>query len=184
MIISISYSTLFIFISILWAISRIFLWLRSKCVNWVRELQLLPVYICIIVIARFVFFPFEKVDGQIQPLIFDAESIWPLSINLQPFAYLFDYALLSEAMRNLIGNILMFVPVGIVFPIVYRSLDTHSKAIGAGICFSLAIELLQLPFSDRVSDIDDLILNTLGYTIGYIIFLGITNFARRYTHKQ
>ena len=32
-----------------------------------------------------------------------------------------------------------FVPVGIVFMIVYKKLDTHIKVIAAGIGFSLAI---------------------------------------------
>ena len=35
---------------------------------------------------------------------------------------------------------------------------------------SLAIEILQLPFFDRISDIDDLILNALGYSMGYGIW--------------
>ncbi|MBR5859317.1 MAG: VanZ family protein, partial [Clostridia bacterium] len=41
-------------------------------------------------------------------------------------------------------------------------------AAGAGV--SLLIEILQLPFYDRVSDIDDLLLNTLGFAIGYGIY--------------
>ena len=65
----------------------------------------------------------------------------------------------------------MFVPVGIVYPIVYKKLNTHVKVIAAGIGFSLAIELLQLLFFDRVSDVDDLILNSLGYLLGYLIYL-------------
>lgn len=60
-------------------------------------------------------------------------------------------------------------------PIVYKELNTHAKAIVAGVCFSLCIEILQLPFFDRVSDIDDLIPNSLGYLIGYGIYLLIKN---------
>ena len=72
----------------------------------------------------------------------------------------------------------MFVPVGIVFPIVYKNLNTHIKVIVAGVGFSLIIEILQLPFYDRVSDIDDLILNSSGYILGYFSYLlvkGIKN---------
>ena len=36
---------------------------------------------------------------------------------------------------------------------------------------SLAIEIIQLPFYDRVTDIDDLILNALGFAMGYGLFL-------------
>jgi glycopeptide antibiotics resistance protein len=65
----------------------------------------------------------------------------------------------------------MFIPLGIVWPSVYKNLNTHLKVICAGIGFSLFIEILQLPFYDRVSDIDDLLLNSLGFIIGYSLYL-------------
>ncbi|MBE6669357.1 MAG: VanZ family protein [Ruminococcaceae bacterium] len=169
--IRISYGAMILAVSIIWCMIRVIVALRNKRVNVVRELQLLLVYVCIVVIIRFTFCPFETVDGKIQPLLFDSERILPLRINLIPFVYLFDYETVREIMLNLLGNSLMFVPVGIVYPIVYKKLNTHVKVIAAGIGFSLAIELLQLPFFDRVSDVDDLILNSLGYLLGYLIYL-------------
>ena len=65
----------------------------------------------------------------------------------------------------------MFIPIGIIWPAVFRKLDTHRKIIAAGVGFSLCIEILQLPFFDRVTDIDDLILNSLGFLMGYGIYL-------------
>ena len=65
----------------------------------------------------------------------------------------------------------MFIPLGIVWPSVYKGLDTHKKVISAGVGVSLCIEILQLPFYDRVSDIDDLLLNSLGFIIGYLLYL-------------
>ena len=41
------------------------------------------------------------------------------------------------------------------------------KTVAAGALISLCIEILQLPFPSRASDIDDLILNTLGTAVGY-----------------
>lgn len=169
--IQISYGAMILAVSIIWCMIRVIVALCNKRVDVVRELQLLLVYVCIVVIIRFTFCPFETVDGKIQPLLFDAERILPLRINLIPFVYLFDYETVREIMLNLLGNSLMFVPVGIVYPIVYKKLNTHVKVIAAGIGFSLAIELLQLPFFDRVSDVDDLILNSLGYVLGYLIYL-------------
>lgn len=169
--IQISYGAMILAVSIIWCMIRVIVALCNKRVDVVRELQLLLVYVCIVVIIRFTFCPFETVDGKIQPLLFDAERILPLRINLIPFVYLFDYETVREIMLNLLGNSLMFVPVGIVYPIVYKKLNTHVKVIAAGIGFSLAIELLQLLFFDRVSDVDDLILNSLGYLLGYLIYL-------------
>ena len=89
------------------------------------------------------------------------------------FVNLFEYDKMRDAIINFIGNTAMFIPVGIVWPIVFRELDSHWKIIFAGIGFPLLIEILQLPFYDRVSDIDDLILNTVGYLMGYGIYLVI-----------
>ena len=173
----IEYSTMFFFISILWLINRI-LCNRKRQVSWKREAQLMLVYICIIVIVRFTFFPFGKVDGKVQPLLFYPNNWFPFRINLRPFVYLFDYPTLREILLNFIGNYAMFIPVGMVWPYVFRELDKPWKAVLAGVAFSLVIEILQLPFYDRVSDIDDLILNSLGYFTGYGIYLLIKRIRR------
>lgn len=169
--ISISYLQMFLGISILWILVRGVCCIRSKGFDWKREAALLLVYICIVVVVRFTFCPFGKVNGQIQPLLFDAGRVFPVKLNLKPFVYLFDYPDMREALLNLIGNTAMFLPLGIVWPSVFRKLDTHGKVIAAGFCTSLCIEILQLPFYDRTSDIDDLILNTAGFVIGYGIYL-------------
>ena len=107
----------------------------------------------------------------IQPLVLDFDKIVPLRLNFVPFVNAFDYPTKKEIVLNLVGNTAMFIPLGIVWPVVFKKLDTHLKVIGAGAGFSLIIEILQLPFFDRVSDIDDLILNSVGFIIGYGIYL-------------
>ena len=171
--IEISYAFMIILISVLWLVVRTVVWTKQKHIDWKRELQLLLVYICIIVVTRFTFCPFGKVDGKIQPLVFYKDNWFPFRINLLPFVYLFDYPTLNEALLNLIGNTAMFIPLGIVWPSVFKKLDTPAKVIAAGVGFSFCIEILQLPFYDRVSDVDDLILNSLGYMIGYGIYAGV-----------
>lgn len=158
-------------ITLLWILVRAIVCLCQGRIRWKRELQLMLVYICIMVVTRFTFFPFSKVDGQVQPLLFDPAKIFPPRINLLPIVYLFDYPVFREALINFIGNTAMFLPLGIVWPSVFPQLDTHKKVIAAGVGYSLLIEILQLPFFDRVSDIDDLILNSLGFLIGYGIYL-------------
>lgn len=166
--IQISYPLLLSVISILWIAVRCGVTARAGAFRRKREAQLLLVYICIIVVVRFTFFPFSKINGKIQPLVFDPVQVWPFRINLLPFVHLMDYPERREALLNLIGNTAMFIPLGIVWPTVFKKLDSHQKVIAAGIGFSLCIEILQLPFYDRVSDIDDLILNSLGFVLGYL----------------
>ena len=177
--IAISYSAALALISVLWIGVRFFHWCRDRKISLKRELELLLVYICLIVVARFTFFPFSKVNGQIQPLLFDPTAIFPPRINLIPFVNLLDYEIRREALINVIGNTAMFIPIGIIWPSVFRKLDTAAKIIAAGAGFSLFIEILQLPFFDRVSDVDDLILNSLGFLLGY----GIWRMVRAIFHK-
>ncbi len=186
--IEISYGAMVIAITAAWLAVRAVVWIKNRAIDWKRELMLMLVYICFIVVARFTFCPMEKIDGRLQPLIFDAQNAFPFRINLVPFVNLMDYTERRDAIINFIGNTAMFIPVGIIWPVVYRRLDTHLKVIAAGIGFSLFVELLQLPFFDRVTDIDDLLLNSLGFVTGYGIYLlarGVCNFClRKYGGKK
>ena len=168
---SISYFQMVLGITTIWVLVRALCCIRAKRFDLKREAALLLVYICIVVVVRFTFCPFGKINGKIQPLQFDSSKLFPLWLNLKPFVYLFDYPTMREALLNLIGNIAMFVPLGIVWPAVFRQLNTHTKAILAGVGTTLCIELLQLPFYNRATDIDDLILNSSGYLVGYGIWL-------------
>ena len=176
----ITYTSMIIFISIIWCLIRAAHAVKNKRINWVRELQLLLVYICIIVVARFTFFPFGKINGEIQALVYDSRYAYPFRINIVPFVHMFDYPTFGAMLINVIGNIIMFVPLGIVWPYAYKELDTPLKAISAGIGVTLCIEILQLPFYSRVSDVDDLLLNSIGFIIGYLIYL-IARVIRRKT---
>lgn len=175
------YVQMLIMISALWITVRAIVWAKERKVSLKREALLLLVYICLVVMARFTFFPFSKVDGKIQPLVFDRGNWFPFRVNLIPIVYLMDYPERKEALLNLIGNTAMFLPLGLVWPVVFKKLNNHWKVIAAGAGFSLIIELLQLPFYDRVSDIDDLILNTSGFILGYLIFLLVRRLSR---HKK
>ena len=182
--IGISYSSVMVGITVLWILVRGMVCLRQRKYSLKRELQLLLVYICVVVVTRFTFFPFSKVDGQVQPLLFDASRIFPPRINLLPVVYLFDYPIFREALINFIGNTAMFIPLGIVWPSVFKKLDTHGKVIAAGVGYSLLIEIFQLPFFDRVSDIDDLLLNSLGFLMGYGIYLLVRTFKRIHVRRR
>lgn len=127
-------------------------------------------FINLAVIIRFTFFPRELMNGHIQPLIIDLKSAFPFRINFIPFVNLLRYDSVRDIIWNVVGNTAMFIPNGIVLPIVYKRLDNFGKVIAAGAFISLCIEVVQLPFASRATDIDDLILNTLGAAIGYGIY--------------
>ncbi len=161
-----------------WLLSRLVVWLRQGSIRWKREALLLLMYVNLAVIIRFVFFPKALVDGHVQPLVFDPAAVFPFRMNLVPLKHLFDYDSLRDIVWNVAGNAGMFVPSGIVIPIIYRKLNSFWKVTAAGALLSLCIELLQLPFASRATDVDDLILNTLGAAIGYGIYAAVRKLRR------
>ena len=135
--------------------------IRNKRIDWKRERLLILMYINLLVILYFTF----------SPLILDLDEIFNCRINLLPFVYMTDYENKTHMILNIFGNILMFVPTGIILPILYKRLDNFFKVALMGFLISFAIEIFQLPFVERTSDVDDLILNTLGVAIGYVVFI-------------
>lgn len=71
--------------------------------------------------------------------------------------------------RPYLENILLFMPLGVMLPLIWRPYEKLWKTALCGIALSLLIEMSQL-FNERVTDIDDLLMNTLGTLIGWVIF--------------
>lgn len=75
----------------------------------------------------------------------------------------------STAIVNLIGNTVLFVPVGFLVPLVYRRM-TWGKALALGVAVGVAMEGMEWIFNVGVADVDDVILNALGVMVGYAAF--------------
>ena len=176
--VEISFLFLEIVFASFWLVIRSVVWIKQRHIDWKREAVLLLMYINLAVIIRFTFFPMSKVDGQVQPLVFDIATAFPFRVNLLPLVNLFDYDSKRDLLVNVIGNVAMFIPSGIVLPIIYKRLDTFLKVLLAGGSISLCIEIIQLPFSVRATDIDDLILNVVGVVMGYGIY-ALIRYIRR-----
>ena len=164
--------------TVLWLLSRGMIWMQQKKVVWKREALLLLMYINLAVLIRFVFYPFFTVNGEVQPLIINMSSLQPLRVNLIPLVNILDYDIKREAAINIIGNISMFIPTGVIMPILYKRLDCFWKVLLAGVGLSFVIEVIQLLFPGSVTDIDDLILNTLGVAVGYGIYAACKRLKR------
>lgn len=180
--IEISYRQMFIFITLIWILVRFIIAIRFKKFSVKRELQMLLVYICLVVIARFVYFPLHFINGKIGTLTIGFSKTPFDMISLIPFYFLFDRY--DGWLINIIGNIAMFIPVGIVWPICFRKLDNIKKTVFAGICFIIFIELSQLLCPARHTDIDDIILNTSGVMIGACVIFAIRKAANSDISRQ
>lgn len=93
------------------------------------------------------------------------------SFNFVPSLY--KYLIKSELsigtwVRDmLVGNMLMFIPMGILLPLVFKKINKKNIVI-ISIIITSSIEILQ-PIVSRSFDIDDIIMNFIGIIIGYLI---------------
>ena len=75
-------------------------------------------------------------------------------------------------------NVVLFLPLGFLLPLLWPKQDKLWKILLAGVAFSLLIELSQL-LNIRNSDIDDLLLNTLGAIAGFALYRGYAALTKR-----
>ena len=93
-------------------------------------------------------------------------------LNLMIFSDLIDVYRSVGINRFLwlfLGNIGWFIPFGFLLPMLLKN-ERFLKIVILGFLFSLTIESLQFIFRVGVAELDDLILNTIGATIGYMFF--------------
>ena len=67
---------------------------------------------------------------------------------------------------SLLGNVCLFVPLGLLAALCYGG--AWWKYLAAGAAFSICIEMFQL-LLPRATDIDDVICNTAGMLLGYLL---------------
>ena len=103
-------------------------------------------------------------------LMFDFGGTHEGSANWVPFKTILFYLMGSRGLLiggiNILGNIVLLIPLGFLLPLVYRTL-TNNKALIIFSAFCLMIEGVQAYLKIGIFDIDDVILNLLGCMIGY-----------------
>ncbi|MCY9062235.1 VanZ family protein [Bacillus inaquosorum] len=112
--------------------------------------------------------------------------------NFIPFYFIVDVyheGLQYYVIRSIGGNLILLLPVGLLFPLLFKKLNNVKRILLTGFFISLFIELAQLSISVyirsvyRSFDVDDLILNTLGTVIGYWLFFILSMFYKRVTYR-
>lgn len=90
-------------------------------------------------------------------------------LNLIPFHYETSVTPIMH-IKEVVYNILVFVPAGVYFTAFFGERKWW-KGIGASFLISLSFEIIQWIFSIGVSDITDLLGNTLGGVLGALLFV-------------
>ncbi|MBQ8496817.1 MAG: VanZ family protein [Clostridia bacterium] len=112
---------------------------------------------------------------------YQGESVWDyirFSVNLIPFKTIGDYIskavsdayFVTLAVRNVGGNLILFLPMGIFLPTLFPQMRGLWKTILCIFLMVLSAEIIQLFLRLGIFDIDDFILNITGAFLGYLIF--------------
>jgi glycopeptide antibiotics resistance protein len=105
--------------------------------------------------------------------------------NLVPFKTIVPYLFGNQGLIiggvNLLGNVALLVPIGLLAPLVFKNM-TWKKSLALAVASGLTIEIMQVVLQLGIFDIDDVILNALGVMVGYWAFQIIAKWIRSRQH--
>jgi glycopeptide antibiotics resistance protein len=169
--------------------------LKNQSKNKYTKVGWLLFYLYIILLFYFLFFSEQ----------FGREQSANYRYNLEFFKEIKRYFNYRERVGfiyftvNIIGNVLAFVPFGFLVPLLKKanwkdnSFAMKKKILNffsitfSSMFFSLCIELIQLAFKVGIFDVDDILMNTVGGILGYLLFVignGFTSLVRSAKHKR
>lgn len=144
--------------------------------NIIRRTGILLFILYVLLLIYFLFFSEEYGRGAQSELVY--------RYNLVPFVeirrfwkYRKQLGIFALA-TNIFGNVLGFIPFGFILPVICRRMQNGFLIVLSGLTLSLCVEVIQLISMVGCFDVDDLILNTLGAAIGYLLF-AVCNYLRR-----
>lgn len=91
------------------------------------------------------------------------------TISFRPKISLIPFVGMITGPIETILNIVLFVPMGLFLPLLYKKYNKFKTVVITGILFSFSIELVQM-FNWGASDINDVMTNTMGACLGYLIY--------------
>ena len=115
------------------------------------------------------------------------------SYNLVPFKEISRFWIYREKlgiramMLNIVGNIVAFMPCGFFLPIVSRRSKKWYNTVIISFMFSLFVETIQLIFRVGSFDVDDLLLNTAGGILGFVLYCSVQQmriWRRKYAKRK
>lgn len=112
------------------------------------------------------------------------------SVNFVPFRTIIgdavkegalgDAASVWHTIKYNVLNLLMLVPLGVLLPLITEKLKTYKRFLWFPLLLSIFIELTQYVFHIGACDVDDVILNFAGASIGFfVVYL-----LREYNHSR
>lgn len=177
---------LFILLVPIWILLRVISFLiknRNKTkFSFKREVLLNVFFIYVLCLISVTFFPlrigfnndFNGVSVNLVPVINTVKEVTATinDPNLNSF-------MINIWIKNIVGNMILLLPIGVLAPILWVRFNGLLKTSLLAFFISLCIETLQLASGyigniGRAFDIDDILLNILGASLGFIFYNVLT----------
>ena len=81
-----------------------------------------------------------------------------------------EYSYMLNSFENLVGNVVVFIPFGFLFPYVLEGGKNFLVMLLHALVLIIGIEVFQLFSAFGAFDVDDILLNSLGVILGYIVY--------------
>lgn len=111
------------------------------------------------------------------------------AVNLQPMETVCRYLRLLRgdyrlelrliAVVNLVGNMVLFVPMGYYLPRLWPKTRRLWRCLLLGAAIIMCVELVQLTARVGSCDVDDVLLNLPGIAVGYGLYRLVTRFDKK-----
>lgn len=132
-----------------------------------RFLHLL--FFIVYLVLLFYFFFFADVLGRTQ-----GEGVYRFNLTLfkeiRRFIEYYDVVGRKAFGLNIVGNIIVFIPFGYFMGVFMMPNGTWYMVTVLSFVLSLCVELTQLVVKIGSFDVDDMLLNTIGGFLGYLVF--------------
>lgn len=151
---------------------------RGKLVSRI----VLIIYLCVLVRLIIFKYPIPVLRGIMDEWELSNAKAGVASANLTLFKTIRMYIRYYDRINgfdNLFGNVLAFMPLGVLIPVSFPGIDRWWTVLLYSFWLSLCIELFQLVSHFGVFDVDDILLNTLGGVLGFFVFWIVRLIYRR-----
>lgn len=164
--IGISYIYFLVLSLITWIIYRVIVCKKNHKVNVFREVFINLFFLYFLIVIYFTFFKYGVLHLDLQ--VRNYANLVTLVETLKMFKD--NFMGLSNSLYNVLGNVLLFIPLGFGIPLLFKNHNKLGKITFYGFAASLSIESLQYLTRTNFTDIDDVIFNTFGAILGFIIY--------------
>ena len=125
---------------------------------------LFVIYIAVMVYFLFFSEGFNRTDGTLYQYNLD------LFREIERAFWCLEQGNVLYFVVNVVLNVVAFIPFGFILPIIAPKNCELFPIFLVSLEMTLAIEILQMVFQVGIFDVDDIFMNTLGGTLGYILY--------------